>query len=229
MTTPSTASDAMKSIGIVQEGTSVLTEPTRPFELPREATEAREIVAALHAAAHRAATVHTFSKGMGVAAPQIGVGRRVAIVRPADGDAIALLNPVVVEESSDTDEQFEGCLSFFDVRGKVPRPRTLRVRHQDFDGTCQTTIFTDSPGWSHTKSITWTGCCMSRGWFPAAARSRWPSTRARDRTGGIARAPGHRSKQPWQRQAGHLRVPQILSAVVDVQVNVSGSGRSASS
>ncbi|MET9310079.1 peptide deformylase [Streptomyces sp. P9-2] len=143
MTTPSTASDAMKSIGIVQEGTSVLTEPTRPFELPREATEAREIVAALHAAADRAATVHTFSKGMGVAAPQIGVGRRVAIVRPADGDAIALLNPVVVEESSDTDEQFEGCLSFFDVRGKVPRPRTLRVRHQDFDGTCQTTIFTN--------------------------------------------------------------------------------------
>lgn len=70
MTPPSTASDTMKSIGIVQEGTSVLTDPTRPFELPREAAEAREIVAALHAAADRAATVHTFSKGMGVAAPQ---------------------------------------------------------------------------------------------------------------------------------------------------------------
>ncbi|MEU2587954.1 peptide deformylase [Streptomyces avermitilis] len=143
VTTPSTASDAMKSIGIVQEGTPVLIDPTRPFELPREAAEAREIVAALHAAADRAATVHTFSKGMGVAAPQIGVGRRVAIVRPAEGDAITLLNPVVVEESSDTDEQFEGCLSFFDVRGKVPRPRTLEVRHQDFGGQFQTTIFTD--------------------------------------------------------------------------------------
>ncbi|MFF7925534.1 peptide deformylase [Streptomyces mirabilis] len=143
MTTPPTASDTMKSIGIVQEGAPVLAEPTCPFELPREAAEAREIVTALHAAADRAATVHTFSKGMGVAAPQVGIGRRVAIVRPAEGDAITLLNPVVVEESSDTDEQFEGCLSFFDVRGKVPRPRTLQVRHQNFDGQWQTSIFTD--------------------------------------------------------------------------------------
>ncbi|MEU8482307.1 peptide deformylase [Streptomyces sp. NPDC048641] len=53
------------------------------------------------------------------------------------------MNPVVVEESSDTDEQFEGCLSFFDVRGRVPRPRTLRVQHQDFGGQWRTTTFTD--------------------------------------------------------------------------------------
>ena len=53
------------------------------------------------------------------------------------------MNPVVVEESSDTDEQSRVVCPFFDVRGKVPRPRTLRVRHQDFDGTCQTTSFTD--------------------------------------------------------------------------------------
>ncbi|WP_323187122.1 peptide deformylase [Streptomyces sp. NBC_00124] len=68
----------VKSIGIVQEGDAVLTQPTQSFELPEEVAEAREIVTALHAAADRAALVHTFSKGMGVAAPQIGVGRRAA-------------------------------------------------------------------------------------------------------------------------------------------------------
>jgi len=143
VTTPPAARDTMKSIGIVQEGDPVLTQLTHPFELPREAAEAQEVVAALHAAANRATAVHTFSKGIGVAAPQIGVGRRAAIVRPAESDAITLLNPVVAEESPDTDEQFEGCLSFFDVRGKVPRPRMLRVKHQDLGGNWRTTTYTD--------------------------------------------------------------------------------------
>ncbi|MGW2181584.1 peptide deformylase [Streptomyces sp. NPDC001732] len=67
----------------------------------------------------------------------------MAIVRPAEGDAITLLNPVVVEESSGTDEQFEGCLSFLDIRGEVPRPRMPGVRHQDFDGRGQTASFSD--------------------------------------------------------------------------------------
>ncbi|WP_246203557.1 peptide deformylase [Streptomyces tailanensis] len=143
MTTPFAASSTMKSIGIVQEGDPVLTQPARSFDLPREAQAAREVVAALHAAADRAAKVHTFSKGMGVAAPQVGIARRVAIVRPLDGDAIVLLNPTVVDASTEVDEQYEGCLSFFDVRGKVPRPRALRVEYQDFDGQARMTTFTD--------------------------------------------------------------------------------------
>ena len=32
------------------------------------------------------------------------------------------------------DEQYEGCLSFFDVRGMVPRPLAIEVEHQDIDG-----------------------------------------------------------------------------------------------
>jgi peptide deformylase len=48
---------------------------------------------------------------------------------------------VVVEESPDHDEQYEGCLSFFDVRGAVRRPLTLHVEHQDLDGQRRITIF----------------------------------------------------------------------------------------
>jgi peptide deformylase len=46
----------------------------------------------------------------------------------------------VIEETPG-DEQYEGCLSFFDVRGVVNRPLTIHVEHQDLDGTRRITIF----------------------------------------------------------------------------------------
>ena len=55
-------------------------------------------------------------------------------------DPTTLINPVVIEETPG-DEQYEGCLSFFDVRGMVPRPLTLHVEHQDPDGTRRITSF----------------------------------------------------------------------------------------
>ncbi|GAA1093203.1 peptide deformylase [Kitasatospora arboriphila] len=78
---------------------------------------------------------------MGVAAPQLGIDRAVAIVRTADAETITLLNPRVIEESAETDEQYEGCWSFFDVRGMVPRPRAITVEHQEIDGQRRITIF----------------------------------------------------------------------------------------
>jgi peptide deformylase len=43
------------------------------------------------------------------------------------------LNPQVIDQSDDYDEQYEGCLSFFDVRGKAPRPLCVHVEHQHVD------------------------------------------------------------------------------------------------
>jgi peptide deformylase len=93
------------------------------------------------AVAARVAEVHTFGKGLGIAAPQIGIDRAAAIIRPPGGDTITLLNPQIVEESTQTDEQYEGCLSFFDVRGMVPRPLVVHVEHQDITGQPQLTVF----------------------------------------------------------------------------------------
>lgn len=64
-------------------------------------------VAELVSAAGRAATVHVFGKGVGIAAPQIGIDPAAAIVRAPEGESIALFNPRIVEESPDTDEQYE--------------------------------------------------------------------------------------------------------------------------
>ncbi|MGP4008143.1 peptide deformylase [Streptomyces sp. 4N124] len=141
METAQTASDRMRAIGVVQEGDPILNKTARLFTLPDEAEDARRVVAELVSACERAATVHVFGKGMGMAAPQIGIDRAVAIVRSPDGESITLLNPRIVEESPDTDEQYEGCLSFFDVRGKVPRPLAISVEHTDIDGQQRITIF----------------------------------------------------------------------------------------
>jgi peptide deformylase len=88
----------------------------------------------------RVEKVHTFGKGMGIAAPQIGIGRSVALVRTPVGETITLINPRVIEETLG-DEQYEGCLSFFDVRGVVNRPLTLYVEHQDIEGQRHITRF----------------------------------------------------------------------------------------
>jgi peptide deformylase len=133
--------ERMRSLDIVQEGDPILTEVARPFDLPTEAEDARRVVAQLVSTLERVGQVHNFVKGMGLAAPQIGIGRAAAMIRTPEGETVTLLNPRISDESAETDEQYEGCLSFFDVRGKVPRPLAIEVEHQDIDGTTRITTF----------------------------------------------------------------------------------------
>ncbi|GAA1807832.1 helix-turn-helix domain-containing protein [Planosporangium flavigriseum] len=123
------ASDRMRVVGIVQRGAEILRTPARPFDLPRQEPVARGVVARLFAVLDRVGVLHSFSKGMGLAAPQLNLGWAAAVVRPSDPEAqpIILLNPRVIEDSLDFDEQYEGCLSFFDVRGMVERPLWVEV------------------------------------------------------------------------------------------------------
>ncbi len=75
--------------------------------------------------------------GIGLAAPQIGVNKRVAIVDlsvGADpGALLVLVNPVVLEAAGEQREE-EGCLSVPDVTEKVERPERVRVRAGDASG-----------------------------------------------------------------------------------------------
>lgn len=137
---PGSPSETMASLGIVQEGDPILRQVARRFELPAEAEDARRVIAELQSAMGRVETAHTFGKGMGIAAPQIGINRAAALVRTPDRETITLLNPQVIEETPG-DEQYEGCLSFFDVRGKTPRPLTMHVEHQDIRGERHITVF----------------------------------------------------------------------------------------
>jgi peptide deformylase len=126
----------MRAVGIVQRGADVLLTPARPFDLPRQELVARGVVYRLFAVLDRVGALHPFSKGVGLAATQLNLGWAAAVVRPADRDVqpIILLNPRVLETSADTDEQYEGCLSFFDVRGTVRRPLWIEVESLLPDG-----------------------------------------------------------------------------------------------
>ncbi len=138
---PPAPSAVMASLGIVQDSDPALRRVTRRFDLPAEAEDARRVVTALNSAAERVSQAHTFGKGMGIAAPQIGIDRAVAIVRTPDSEAITLFNPRIIESSGEVDEQYEGCLSFFDVRGQVPRSHVIHVEHTAIDGAKKITVF----------------------------------------------------------------------------------------
>ena len=139
-------SERMKSAGVVQRGAPMLDRAARWFDLPEQAPLANDIVARLLDALHLVGTLHEFTKGMGLAAPQLGIGWAAAVIKAPvgqdlGGGPIVLLNPQVVGASVDRDEQYEGCLSFFDVRGMVSRPLLIEVEHADPSGNRMVTTF----------------------------------------------------------------------------------------
>jgi peptide deformylase len=137
------SAEQMHAIGILQRGADRLRQPARHFDLPRAEQAARDIVNRLLATLLQVEELHFFSKGVGLAAPQLGLPWAAAVVRPPERGAepLILLNPRVVGESSDQDEQYEGCLSFFDARGLVHRPLSLDVEHARWDGSRVVTSF----------------------------------------------------------------------------------------
>lgn len=73
------------------------------------------------------------SGGVGLAAPQVGILRRVVIVMDAEDQMIELVNPEIIHEEGEQDG-LEGCLSVPGMYGKVKRPYSVTVRAQDRDG-----------------------------------------------------------------------------------------------
>ncbi|MFC5773842.1 peptide deformylase [Ectobacillus antri] len=71
--------------------------------------------------------------GVGLAAPQVGISKQIAIVEADDNGRIDLINPVILEARG---EQIgpEGCLSFPDLYGDVPRAEYVKVRAQNKRG-----------------------------------------------------------------------------------------------
>ena len=80
--------------------------------------------------------------GVGLAAPQVHEGVRLFVAaldsgedEEEDGEPIAVINPAITVVGVDTVEDWEGCLSIPDIRGRVPRAREITVRAFDRTGT----------------------------------------------------------------------------------------------
>lgn len=80
-------------------------------------------------------------RGVGLAGPQVGVSKRVAIMNPEpenDETLIKMVNPRIVAASDEVETVEEGCLSVPGVRGEVPRHVWVEVAYEDEKGVERT-------------------------------------------------------------------------------------------
>ena len=89
------------------------------------------------------------SKGMGIAAPQIGVSKRVFIVSSKPNsrypkaplmEPVVMVNPKIVWQSPEIEKDWEGCLSIPGIRGLVPRARRIKISYWDFKSATEKTV-----------------------------------------------------------------------------------------
>jgi peptide deformylase len=77
------------------------------------------------------------AKGIGLAAPQVGISRRLTVIdlsfKERPEDRIILINPEIIFREGKQYEE-EGCLSLPEIREKVSRAAKVKVRAQDLDG-----------------------------------------------------------------------------------------------
>ena len=73
------------------------------------------------------------SNGVGLAAPQVGVLKRVFVIDVGVGVEV-FINPEIIETSEETQKDIEGCLSIPGERGYVIRPQWVKVRTLTLEG-----------------------------------------------------------------------------------------------
>ena len=109
---------------IITEGDPVLNKVCRPVEKFDER---------LHILLDDMKETLAVSNGVGLAAPQVGILRRVALVMDADENVIELVNPTILHEEGEQ-TGLEGCLSVPGKYGVVTRPMKVTVRARDRNG-----------------------------------------------------------------------------------------------
>ncbi|NLA11766.1 MAG: peptide deformylase [Firmicutes bacterium] len=88
--------------------------------------------AVLHLLEDMAETMYEY-KGVGLAAPQIGITRRLIVVDPGEDRLMKLINPQIIEMEG-SQEGPEGCLSVPGIYGEVPRATRVVVEALDPGG-----------------------------------------------------------------------------------------------
>ena len=100
------------------------------------------------------------ANGVGLAANQVGVLRRVFVYQVSEEDElIAVVNPVIVPRSEELATDDEGCLSLGPVRVPVERPVDVTLLGRMSPAPNSSSSCPSSPhGSSSTSSTTWTAC-----------------------------------------------------------------------
>lgn len=114
----------MANLKIVKEGDPVLRRICRPVTeiTPRTLQLLDDMVETMRKA-----------NGVGLAAPQVGILRRIAVVECEEGEVYELINPKIIARSGEQTGS-EGCLSVPGTWGTVTRPMHVTVRCQNRNG-----------------------------------------------------------------------------------------------
>lgn len=75
-------------------------------------------------------------EGIGLAAPQVGILKKVVVIDIGDGP-IKMINPEIVFQDGESID-VEGCLSIPNKSGKVKRPEKVKVKYMDIEGNMKT-------------------------------------------------------------------------------------------
>ena len=109
---------------VVKDGDPVLLKTCKPVE---------KFDARLHELLDDMKDTMYQADGVGSAAPQVGVIRRIVVIDTGEG-FFELVNPEILEVSEETQYGVEGCLSFPGLYGYVTRPKTVKFRAQNRNG-----------------------------------------------------------------------------------------------
>jgi len=114
----------MAKLKILKFGDPTLRKTSRPIEeiTPRIQTLIDDMIETMRAAG-----------GCGLAAPQVGVLRRVAVIEVEEGEVHVLINPKIIAYAGEQQDQ-EGCLSNPGNYGITKRPKAVTVRATDRHG-----------------------------------------------------------------------------------------------
>jgi peptide deformylase len=112
---------------IVKEGDDRLRKVCRPVE---------KFDGRLHELLDDMAETMHDAEGVGLAAPQVGILRRVVVIDIGEG-VIEMVNPKIVYESRQCETKAEGCLSSPGEYGMVPRPHKVVCEYLDRNGEKQ--------------------------------------------------------------------------------------------
>ena len=140
---------------IVQVGEPVLRQPTRRYNGQLSKSTLTKLVETMR-------TTMVEAPGVGLAAPQIGLGLALAVVEDHISDDLddpreisefpfhAIINPSYQPIGTETRSFYEGCLSFEGYQAVRKRWRDITARWQDMDGTWHELPMADAP--SHILS-----------------------------------------------------------------------------
>ena len=73
------------------------------------------------------------ARGLGLAAPQVGVGRRLFVYEIGESGPRTMINPVIVENDGEWEHE-EGCLSVPGLYFRIVRPKHVHIQGLDLDG-----------------------------------------------------------------------------------------------